>query len=1297
MAATLAHSPGKKAPAAASSPPTPPSTHLNFPRLASPSIQRNASTSSSRSTTTVSSTSSVQAAPMRPPPIETSTAATSRSQLPSRAQSESEGEAANGSAGNANTPGNRGGRYAGPNLGVGGRGGWGRNGPRTGAVSTSPTPGGQYMPPTILTSSPSPSPILNSSARTRQSGGLDGSGPTGTSPTTPRGQLSFAAQQDESTNPGLSPVPLRVTISLDPQDQLSHEHDPSSSFHSSHSYGNADHSPRSVAHAPSSPVRGRPGHLTTPSSPTAPTVSLGGKPRTLSVDGGPSWAAGRRSGSMDAAERERRQSQLSTASASSAVKKPSIRDYVLGEELGQGSYSTVYAATLATASSSTSPTSPRPPRRYAIKIINQHHLVQEKKVKYAMIERDALVRLSTPKPSAPSSTRGHRRGLSSSSSGGHAAPPSAAKRKSTASTNNAAGQPTSNTRKDTAKDRLSIATTDSGSSSSPVLTASSGSTQLSPVMGGKSIAGRRPSRSAEPPEMVPEQTETLAEAEALEVDTLSASVGTSASAGAMGRRSKPPSPVKEEPSPAETPSGRDSAVSPALPLSPPSIAAHLQQPPATPEVASSPMLAPGSADRTSRDSRDGVREARTPKKRRQSLAPSERSVKSSGGGGGGARGQPHQGVIRLHSTFNDSTSLYFVLDLASNGELLSFIRKFGSLDIISARYYAAQLIDTIEFMHDRGVVHRDLKPENILLDDDMRIKITDFGSAKLINKDEEQEDGEGKKRSFVGSADFVSPEVLRNEAASTASDIWAFGCILFQFLVGKPPFRGATDYLTFQKILKKEMEYPEGFDEEAKALVELILNLEPAQRPTAAAIKLHPFFAPIDFATIWTVPAPEISTGLRPPAATLASLDPASDIWGVFDDEASDGGFDYDRDDDDLPEGATGSGAVEGADADADADERAREREPRFDRQAAAHAVRYVDHPNSAQIVYTPADAYPQVDLSEELDPPRPAYAMGGSEGRASGAEKRRKSRGWSHGSSSSGGNRSALTGWLEAMRIGGGGAGSAQSGASGVSGTGAGHGVRSNRTSRTSVRSDEYRVMLGSGAQGQGQASGHARGSMEMRLRTSSGVPGGDKWSSLLLANESIIFTSPILVRTSSPSLHLPSFLLPASKRRQLILTDFPRMIIVKDDHPTSTVAASTTPAPGAPGGAGGSVSSRGGTPEPGALPAHPSPLAQAIQPCESSPSPSPSPAPSSLRVKGECIFVVRPSGATGQSGMSGSTLGAAAGAAGVGVPNRVLEVQEKGSKGFSVQTPSTTYWYTADSAELRDRWMAAIRRISL
>lgn len=193
----------------------------------------------------------------------------------------------------------------------------------------------------------------------------------------------------------------------------------------------------------------------------------------------------------------------------------------------------------------------------------------------------------------------------------------------------------------------------------------------------------------------------------------------------------------------------------------------------------------------------------------------------------------HPGVVRLHYTFKDDTSLYFVLDLAINGELLALIKKHGSFDVDSAKRYAAQLIDTVDFMHERGVIHRDLKPENILLDDDMRIKVTDFGSAKVLDLAElsanktqtgtEQDRQEDRKRSFVGTAEYVSPEVLRNEHASFAADIWAFGCIVYQMLAGRPPFRGGTEYLTFQQVLKAEYEFPEGFDEQAKDLVQHVL------------------------------------------------------------------------------------------------------------------------------------------------------------------------------------------------------------------------------------------------------------------------------------------------------------------------------------------------------------------------------------------------------------------------------------------------------------------------------------------
>ena len=662
-----------------------------------------------------------------------------------------------------------------------------------------------------------------------------------------------------------------------------------------------------------------------------------------------------------------------------------------------------------------SPTSPRPPRQFAIKIISQSHLVAEKKAKYAKIERDALIRLATPRQSAtsPTSAKGHRRGMSSSSSAGipsavvHA---SGGKRRSSTSL---AGAAASSARRESAnvaalpipqssaRDRLSVVTTLTDSTSSGGTYATSplssvSNVPLSPTL----MAGRRPSRSADPPEVVPERSE---DGHSTIID--------------LGIRSRPPSPVREEGSPEKIvnvlpPDGINlqGIEEKLLPTPAPSKTSF--------DISRSPDL--------SRDGFVGPRERhgndrQTPRKRRQSLAPSEKSVKS------GRISLGHPGIIRLHSTFNDDTSLYFVLDLAKNGEMLSWIRKYGSFDLESARYYTAQLVDTIEFIHDKGVIHRDLKPENILLDGDMRTKITDFGSAKLLFQEgpapmSAQDDG--KKRSFVGSADFVSPEVLRNEVAVPASDIWAIGCILYHLIVGKPPFRGATDYLTFQKILKKDMSFPPGFDPDAQALVELILNLDPTKRPSIAEIKAHPFFATVDWSTLWTCSAPILHTGLNKPVTTLATVDPNSDIWAVFDDEVSDGGFEYD----DGPSSSAPS-APQSPTIPQDLS-----REPRLDHHAAAQAL----HSTHAGLFAPAHEAGSDLENSAygDLEPPRRAW-MGGSRSART--------------SSSSSGNRMALTGLLESMKL--------QSPI--FSGSPATRGG-SSRTSRTSVRSEEIRVMMG-------------------------------------------------------------------------------------------------------------------------------------------------------------------------------------------------------------------------------------------
>ncbi|EXX77803.1 Pkh1p [Rhizophagus irregularis DAOM 197198w] len=113
-------------------------------------------------------------------------------------------------------------------------------------------------------------------------------------------------------------------------------------------------------------------------------------------------------------------------------------------------------------------------------------------------------------------------------------------------------------------------------------------------------------------------------------------------------------------------------------------------------------------------------------------------------------------------------------------------------------------------MHSQGVIHRDLKPENILLDEKMHVKVTDFGTAKILEQNAEGEEDD-RANSFVGTAEYVSPELLKEKAACKSSDFWALGCIIYQLIAGRPPFKGANEYRTFQKIVNLEYSFPDGF------------------------------------------------------------------------------------------------------------------------------------------------------------------------------------------------------------------------------------------------------------------------------------------------------------------------------------------------------------------------------------------------------------------------------------------------------------------------------------------------------
>ncbi|KAH0460318.1 hypothetical protein IEQ34_010981 [Dendrobium chrysotoxum] len=143
-----------------------------------------------------------------------------------------------------------------------------------------------------------------------------------------------------------------------------------------------------------------------------------------------------------------------------------------------------------------------------------------------------------------------------------------------------------------------------------------------------------------------------------------------------------------------------------------------------------------------------------------------------------------------------------------------------------ARFYIAEIIDVLEYLHGIGLIHRDIKPENLLLTANGHVKVADFGSVKVT---------EGTRillpplaasettGSFEGTAAYVPPEVLNTSTTTIANDHWALGCTLYQMLSGTSPFQDSSEWLMFKKIKSRDIKFPAYFSDEAIDLIDNLL------------------------------------------------------------------------------------------------------------------------------------------------------------------------------------------------------------------------------------------------------------------------------------------------------------------------------------------------------------------------------------------------------------------------------------------------------------------------------------------
>ncbi|KAK9876005.1 hypothetical protein WA026_011121 [Henosepilachna vigintioctopunctata] len=205
----------------------------------------------------------------------------------------------------------------------------------------------------------------------------------------------------------------------------------------------------------------------------------------------------------------------------------------------------------------------------------------------------------------------------------------------------------------------------------------------------------------------------------------------------------------------------------------------------------------------------------------------------------------HAYIVELQDVFESPTFIFLVFELCKNGELFDYLTSVVALSEKKTRYIMKQIFEGVEYIHSKHVVHRDLKPENILLDNNLNVKITDFGFAKLISDGEELQD-------LCGTPGYLAPETLRcnmiedSPGYSYEVDIWACGVIMYTLLVGCPPFWHRKQMIMLRNIMEGKFSFssPEWNDisEAPKDLICKLLVVDPKKRISIKDALRHPFF-----------------------------------------------------------------------------------------------------------------------------------------------------------------------------------------------------------------------------------------------------------------------------------------------------------------------------------------------------------------------------------------------------------------------------------------------------------------------
>ncbi|KAI1240678.1 hypothetical protein IHE44_0009114 [Lamprotornis superbus] len=210
----------------------------------------------------------------------------------------------------------------------------------------------------------------------------------------------------------------------------------------------------------------------------------------------------------------------------------------------------------------------------------------------------------------------------------------------------------------------------------------------------------------------------------------------------------------------------------------------------------------------------------------------------------------HPFLTSLKYSFQTKDRLCFVMEYVNGGELFFHLSRERVFSEDRTRFYGAEIVSALDYLHSGKIVYRDLKLENLMLDKDGHIKITDFGLCKEGITDA------ATMKTFCGTPEYLAPEVLEDNDYGRAVDWWGLGVVMYEMMCGRLPFYNQDHEKLFELILMEDIKFPRTLSADAKSLLSGLLIKDPNKRlgggpDDAKEIMRHSFFAGVNWQDVY--------------------------------------------------------------------------------------------------------------------------------------------------------------------------------------------------------------------------------------------------------------------------------------------------------------------------------------------------------------------------------------------------------------------------------------------------------------